>query len=264
MRGLILSLALLFVPSCCSGISFGQIKVAPEYSAGSPLVLELAYPEQKPEQSISVIWQLSGNAGQLDLPDGKLVVWPEYRGESWYLEIRAAAFLFTKNSAGEQVLVPNSHAAFRATTRILGVADNPVPPGPGPGPAPEPQPNPTPSPAPIEGAGFRVLIVYETSAVISSPQRAAITSNDVRTYLNGKCARVNNHPEWRILDPDQAMTAGAIWAKALARPMQLTKTVDGKEVAQAWVIISNGVTGFEGPVPDEPGKFLDLLKKYGG
>jgi hypothetical protein len=45
-----------------------------------------------------------------------------------------------------------------------------------------------------------------------------------------------------------------IWEKAMARP----------RTTVPWLIISNGVTGYEGPLPANKAAMMELLGKHGG
>lgn len=129
-----------------------------------------------------------------------------------------------------------------------GVAP-PPPPGPGPG--------PDPNPAPIPVAGFRVLIVYETGTVLPPLQEVVLTSATLRTYLRAKCV---DDPTadldakgWRIWDKDED-TSGVskVWADAMKRERK----------SLPWILVSNGKTGYEGPLPGTVDDTITLLKKY--
>ena len=109
--------------------------------------------------------------------------------------------------------------------------------------------DPTPTPTPIPTAGLRVLIVKESS------QKQSGLSKEVADYLNAKCVKVNNQPEWRWYDPNQNMAnESKIWQDAMSR----------KRDSLPWVLISDGTKGFEGPWPDSKEAQLELLRKYGG
>jgi hypothetical protein len=134
----------------------------------------------------------------------------------------------------------------------------PVPPGPTP-------PGPTPpAPAPIPKPGLRVLIVEETGerAKLTAGQREVIFGGTVRDYLRTHCATDPQNPDgaFRIWDKD-VNSAGdpdnIIWRSAMIRP---------RPGPLPWVVISNGTTGYEGPLPaDTTGeKFIALLKQYEG
>lgn len=137
----------------------------------------------------------------------------------------------------------------------------PTPPTP-----PVPPPVPPPGPSPIPAQGFRVLILYETKELskLSGGQRSVLYSTmpgSVRDYLNLKCVKDSDNPSgaWRIWDAD-VNTAGetALWQGAVKR----ARETGGFRTP--WLIISNGTTGFEGPMPDTVEATLTLLRKYGG
>lgn len=135
------------------------------------------------------------------------------------------------------------------------VVGDPVPPPPGP-PTP-PGPNPPLPPAPLPDPGFRVLIVVESKNKndLPSAQLQAIYSKDVASYLDAHTIKVDNQPEWRILDPDTDMSkATQVWKDAMARP----------RTSLPWILVTNGKDGFEGPLPPNKDALLKLLKEYGG
>jgi hypothetical protein len=134
----------------------------------------------------------------------------------------------------------------------VGPLPPPVPP---PGPNPPPPPDPTPTPAPIPDAGLRVLMVREskTPESLKPTQRAILYGAKVRDHLDSVCVKAGGHPEWRVYDPDQN-TAGEsrLWQDVMKR----------KRTSLPWLVISNGVRGYEGPLPETVDAFLELLKKY--
>lgn len=138
----------------------------------------------------------------------------------------------------------------------LGNPD-PTPPGPIPGPLPPVPTPPGPTPptpdvtVPIPYPGFRVLIVYESKFGVPP---VAIDSG-VRNYLNAKCVKEGGTAEFRIWDKDTVTSyAPKLWQDAMARPRQTVP----------WIIISNGTSGHEGPLPTTVESTMALLKKYGG
>jgi hypothetical protein len=156
------------------------------------------------------------------------------------------------------ITVDKDGASVPSILRKTVVVGNAPDPGPEPGPEPGPTPDPD-NPAPIPEAGFRVLMVYETATVGELPkeQSSVLFSKKVRDYLDQKCVvgSDNKTKEWRIWDKDvDASGAGAVWAKAMNR--------DRKSIP--WIVISNGKTGFEGPLPGTVDETIKLLKKYGG
>ncbi len=114
--------------------------------------------------------------------------------------------------------------------------------------------------APIKEPGFRVLIVAEPSSpeftALPEARKAIFTSTIIREYTNRKCVKdEKGRPEFRVLDPDQEVEGlSEIWKKALARERK----------SLPWIVVSNGRSGFEGPLPASVEEALVLLKKYGG
>ena len=160
--------------------------------------------------------------------------------------------VITSDETGKQ-----SH--YFTKTFIQGEGDiepGPLPPEPGPNP---PNPGPTPGPAPIPLDGFRVMFILESEDASEIPvgQRDIFYSADVRDYLNKKCVKGpdGKTAEWRIVDPDSEYTPEeSRWKDASSR----------KRSTLPWMIISDGKTGYEGPVPATVQETLELLKKFGG
>ena len=120
---------------------------------------------------------------------------------------------------------------------------------------PDPPLPPLPDGLPIDGTGLRVLIVYETSDLATMPreQNAILFSAELRSLLTANCVNVGGTPEWRILDQNTQFTdAAGKWAKAIAKP----------RASIPWIAISNGVTGYAGPLPENESKTIELVKKY--
>lgn len=140
---------------------------------------------------------------------------------------------------------------------ILRQGPTPVPPPPPVPPDPTPKP-PTPSPAPIPVQGFRVLVVFDQTggtAILSKAQQNELYGAEVAAYLNAKCVKGpdGKTPEWRIWQKDTPLTgASELWRQAMGRHRDNLP----------WIVISNGVDGYEGPLPD--GGIINLLKKWGG
>jgi hypothetical protein len=127
----------------------------------------------------------------------------------------------------------------------------PVPPGPQPVP-PSPTP-PTPSVAPIEGPGLRVLMVVESGEPLELPIQDVLYGRKVRDFMTANCIKVDGVADWRIVDPDTQYTdREQRFAKALQRP----------RTSVPWLIISNGVTGYEGPFPGGPDATLTLIQSF--
>jgi hypothetical protein len=128
--------------------------------------------------------------------------------------------------------------------------------GKGPRPPPDPNPpgpTPDPKPTPIPTAGNRVLVVYESDLaemVKLPPTRAAIlTSTVIRAYLTA------HQVEGRFLDKDTEFTTEPqVWRDAMKLPRD----------SVPWIYVSNGKTGYSGPLPENVADTLVILKKYFG
>lgn len=134
------------------------------------------------------------------------------------------------------------------------VAPEPPPTPPVP-PTPPTPPTPPPSPAPIPDPGFRVLIVYESGDLPTYPIETQIilTGQDVRDFLKANCINEGQTAGFRIYDDDVNLGSELeVWKQAMTRERK----------SLPWVVISNGTTGFEGPLPKTPTEFLELCKKY--
>lgn len=135
----------------------------------------------------------------------------------------------------------------------------PQPPGPTPpGPNPPQPPGPTP-PAPIPGDGLRVLIVYESADLSKLPpaQLNVLYAKSVRDYLDSHCVKGpdGKTPEYRIWDQNVPTANEAkTWQDAMKRSRS----------GLPWLIVSNGKTGFEGPLPPNTDAMLRTLQTYGG
>ncbi len=132
----------------------------------------------------------------------------------------------------------------------------PTPPTPPVPPIPDPPIPPTP-PAPIPYPGFRVLVVFDQNAgaaKLTKSQYNELYGAEVANYLNAKCVKdAKGQPEWRIWDAATPLAnAPEIWRQAMGR----TRT------SLPWIVVSDGISGFEGPLPDGGG-ILPLLKKWG-
>lgn len=249
----VLLVGLVCVLASCCGPAQAQIRLQPEYASGQPVVVEVAFPDLPEGAEADVGWTIGGDAGYQVATATKIYVWPVYSTTDAYLPIRANGYLYTTNTAGEQVVVKGSRFEFTAQTKILGVGAGPVDPTP---PVPPPTPDGT---APIKEPGFRVLVVYESKDLPAMPrdQQSILFDGSVRSYLNAKCVKGTDGKtaEWRMLDPNAVIAPdSAIWATAMARERK----------SLPWIVISDGKRGFEGPLPANVAETLALLKRYGG
>lgn len=117
-----------------------------------------------------------------------------------------------------------------------------------------------PPPSPIPADGNRVIIFYESGTALPSKQQLILTAQEIRTYLNSKCALGpdSKTKEWRIWDKDvDASGESVIWQNAVKH----FSSTNGATVP--WIMIAHGKDGgFEGPLPSDIPATLELLKKY--
>lgn len=150
------------------------------------------------------------------------------------------------------------HSAISKTGQVDSFKAFKVGDGPAPDPDPKPPVPPTPDvKPPIPADGLRVLIVYEDDKQKSYPssQQAIMYSQPIRDFLNKQCVigPDGKTREWRMYDKDILMDGESkLWIDAMLR----------KRTTYPWLIISNGKTGYEGPLPLGTKDFTDLVGKY--
>lgn len=154
------------------------------------------------------------------------------------------------------IVGPGSPPVWYEETLTL-VVDKPTPPAPPPLPPAPPGPQP-PTPdgtAPIDGDGLRVAIIYESSEQpkLSKGQQETMFAAEPRAYLTANCVKETGTAEWRLIDQDTPFfDANSKWKKALARP----------RASIPWLLVSNGKTGFEGPLPDSWADTKAIIDRY--
>ena len=89
-------------------------------------------------------------------------------------------------------------------------------------------PTPIPDPLhPIPAAGFRVLIVYDSTAPITAEQLGAMNGTKLAELLNTKCVKTaSGLPEWRVWDQATIDEAG------LSDESEVWRTIWGVAVPQ--------------------------------
>lgn len=116
-------------------------------------------------------------------------------------------------------------------------------------------------PAPFDIPGNRCLIIYESSQLSALPpeQLSVLQGGAVRDYLAANCVPGPNDsgPEYRIWDKDQNLE---YVPDAWKRVFEKTQQVDGFELP--WIVVSNGRTGWQGPLPATEDDALELLRKW--
>ena len=211
-----------------------RVKGEKAYQPYDKIVLEATDSSDKAQ----FLWDMSGDA-QIEEAGRKLYVWA--KPGKYVVRLTAVDF--------------DAKKIERATFSFTVAGE--VPPTPPDPPAPPKPPTPPPSPAPIPAEGFRVLVVYETAELSKLPaaQSNVLYAKSVRDYLNAKCVMGPDSKtrEWRIYDADVDTSAETkLWQDAMKV----------KRDKLPWLIVSNGKTGYSGPLPENVEKTLELLKKY--
>lgn len=147
----------------------------------------------------------------------------------------------------------------RQVVQLNGSKPPPVPPTPPDPKPPEPKPPEPTTFNPFAADGFRVLIVYPAEGIQGLPQsqRLIFDNADIRQYTNTHCVRGadGKTPEFRQY-PEGADLTNEFSSFRLAYGRQRTSL--------PWVVMSNGKTGFEGPLPLSVQDTKTLFTKYGG
>lgn len=111
-------------------------------------------------------------------------------------------YIITPSSEGSTVVLfaqsLDASAVQRRVFVVSGGGPQP-PPGPTPTPVPTPAPTPQPPPNPKPAPGsLRVVMVSDESDPV--PARLAVTSLNVRRWLDANCVLVGQLPAWRLYD----------------------------------------------------------------
>lgn len=191
-------------------------------------------------------------------PETKFLWFREYSDDE-----RVARYVVFANEEGEYrltfLVAQENRAVIVGETRIVVSSDGqPV----------EPIVPPKPKDdAPIPAQGLHVLVVYESATLTRLPgtQQAVLFGKQIRDYLNTHCplGPDNKTRQWRMWDKDVDATGEQqLWQNALKRANEKIANWQGTEPALPWVIISNGQTGYEGPLPRTVEEMIRLLDQY--
>jgi hypothetical protein len=122
---------------------------------------------------------------------------------------------------------------------------------------PTPSPTPTPVPPEIETGPISVLIVEQDSDRRNSEYIQYLNSMQsplIRSYMDQRGKKVGG-ADWLVLDVDSDVRhLPAFWQDAFNQSRD----------SLPWILITNGKSGFAGPLPRTEAETLSLLKKYGG
>lgn len=132
-----------------------------------------------------------------------------------------------------------------------------------------PQVNPIPIPNPIphtdvQPIGDKKLVVlfveeFADRHLLPKEQSSITTSTKLLSFLNTHCAKggpKGQTPEYRVWDDDYT-------DDDLKNESQMWKDVYKRSRSSLpWIVVSNGDTGFEGPLPGTVDETIELLKKF--
>ena len=132
-----------------------------------------------------------------------------------------------------------------------------------PGPTP---PGPTPDPQPPEPSPLYVVIIRDSSTLSKVPQaqQLAIRSLKVKDYCATHCLKGKDGqtPEFRIYEPDTDVSLQSAGIQKAFKTAVDDRAKSGD--SGPWLAVSNGTTGYSGPVPEDEAKLLEKLQAYGG
>lgn len=149
--------------------------------------------------------------------------------------------------------VVDGKEVIRVAMVRMGLGPQP-PPGPNP-PGPGPNP-PTPNPAPIPLDGFRVLIVYDPMT-LAAAQEGIVFGKQVRDYLQAKCVvgTDGKTKDFWILQTGSDVANAPKW---------IGDAIQRRPDRKTFMLISDGKTGYDGPIPADVSTAMTELKKVGG
>jgi hypothetical protein len=126
----------------------------------------------------------------------------------------------------------------------------PIPPDPGPNPPTPPTPVP---PAPVSGKAC--LILYETQDTnLPTGQHSIIFGEATRKYLTEKVESTNGVKNRGFFDKDLDISGYPTLQKLKERYKSSDKL--------PWVYVGSSKGFYEGPLPEDPDKFLEVARKY--
>lgn len=233
------TLTVLVVTITALPVHAQTVKLPPEVKGQPGLILVEAETD-----CTEVLWVVPPNSGLQIIPSRLLKD----------TKTAACVALYPGRYPIQAIVAKGDKPAYAVTTVVVGDAP-PIPPDPGPKP-PDPKPPDPPSPsAPIQAEGFKVMMFYEEQKPIPAGQHSIIYGKTVREYLDKKCAPEGKLKGYWIVDQNTDLSGLAKhWQDAAKHP----------RTSVPWVIVSNGKTGYEGPMPATVAEMMTLLEKYGG
>jgi hypothetical protein len=122
-------------------------------------------------------------------------------------------------------------------------------------PRPPTPPDPPTPPAPIPLSGLRVLILYDQA--ITSGQQGIVYGKKVRDYLQAKCVvgADGKTKDFWILPAGVDVSAAPKW---------IGDVIQRHPGQTSFLVVSDGKTGYDGPLPATAEDALTVLSKIGG
>lgn len=152
----------------------------------------------------------------------------------------------TQRQLGGLIIFLSSLLAFFSEPIDVGPVDPDV----------DPIVDPDVDPSPITEGGKRALIVYESSEKSKLPfdQQIALDSGTLREWLGEHTDKgPDGAPEFRVWDQDVDLSfVSDVWREAM--------TLERESLP--WLIVSNGKTGYSGPLPGTEDEILAVLRRY--
>ena len=121
---------------------------------------------------------------------------------------------------------------------------------------PPPAPPKPVDPAPIPLAGFRVLIIYDM-ATLTADQQGVVFGKKVRDYMQAKCVvgQDGKTKDFWILQKGLDVSAAPKW---------VGDVIQRHPNMPVFMVVSDGKTGYEGPLPVNADEAMTILQKIGG
>lgn len=148
--------------------------------------------------------------------------------------------------------------SFKIDTITFNVGDVtvPVPPKPI-----DPIPKPPVVKPPVPVAGLRVMVIAESTngaLLLSQKQINELYGEKMADYARTKLAKgPDGTPEKRCVDKDSDPSKmNPVWQQFFA---VWQKEANG---VVPWIVVSNGDTGFSGPLPDGDGSIIAIIRRF--
>ena len=113
-----------------------------------------------------------------------------------------------------------------------------------------------PPPKPTVGK-LKIMIIEDPSlrAAIPASQIAVMDGQTLREYAKSHCTAADGAPDFRMLSVRHDVSNQPAWIKAaFAEP----------RASLPFLVVSNGTSGFAGPLPATVAETMTLIQKYGG